>query len=73
MQMTYDTQNDHFTIDNTDVRFANKTKLGGKEFIYGLDFNNNPTVEDVWNSTPAWGYPCVASDWAPGPGRLSPH
>jgi hypothetical protein len=67
MQMTYDTQDDHFTIDNTDVRFANKTKLGGKEFVYGLDFNNNPTVEDLWNSTPAWGYPWVASDWAPGP------
>jgi hypothetical protein len=67
MQMTYDTQDDHFTIDNTDVRFANKTKLGGKELIYGLDFNNNPTVEDVWNSTPAWGYPWIASDWAPVP------
>ena len=67
LQVTYDTQADHFSMDNTDVRYANKTTVGGKELIYGLDFNNNPTVEDLWNSTPAWGYPFVASDFAPTP------
>ena len=67
MQVTYDTQDDHFGIDNTDVRYANKTKLGGKELVFGLNVNNNPTVEDLWNSTPAWGYPFVADDWAPTP------
>src|SRR5246500_1724958 len=63
VQVTYDTQDDHFTMDNTDVRYANKTKLGGKELVYGLDFNNNPTVEDLWNTTPAWSYPWIASDF----------
>ena len=63
VQVTYDTQDDHFTMDNTDIRFANTTKLGGKEFVYGLDLNNNPTVEDLWNTTPAWSYPWIASDW----------
>ncbi len=67
VQVTYDTQDDHFTMDNTDIRFANTTKLGGKEFVYGLDLNNNPTVEDLWNTTPAWSYPWIASDWAPTP------
>jgi hypothetical protein len=67
LQVTYDTQSDHFSMDNTDIRYANLTKLGGKEFVYGLDLNNNPTVEDLWNSTPAWGYPFVADDWAPTP------
>jgi hypothetical protein len=67
MQVTYDTQDDHFGIDNTDVRYANKTKLGGKELVFGLNVNDNPTVEDLWNSTPAWGYPFVADDWAPTP------
>jgi hypothetical protein len=65
LQVTYDTQDDHFSMDNTDIRFANKTKLGGKELVYGIDLNNNPTVEDLWNSTPAWGFPWVASDFAP--------
>jgi hypothetical protein len=67
LQVTYDTQDDHFSMDNTDIRYANLTKLGGKELVYGLDLNNNPTVEDLWNSTPAWGFPWVASDFAPTP------
>lgn len=67
VQMTYDTQDDHFGIDNADVRYANKTTVGGKELVYGLNVNNNPTVEDLWNSTPAWGYSWVADDWAPTP------
>lgn len=67
MQVTYATQGDHFSMDNTDIRYANSTKWGGKEFVYGLDLNNNPTVEDLWNSTPGWGFPWVASDVAPTP------
>jgi hypothetical protein len=66
-QVTYDVQDDHFTMDNTDVRYANKTTVGGKELVFGLNVNNNPTVEDLWNSTPAWGYPFVADNWAPTP------
>jgi hypothetical protein len=67
LQITYDTQDDHLTSDNTDIRYANKRTLGGKELVYGLDLNNNPTVEDLWNSTPAWGFPWNASDFAPTP------
>ena len=67
LQVTYNTQDDHFSMDNTDIRYANKTKLRGKELVYGVDLNNNPTLEDLWNSTPAWGYPWVASDNAPTP------
>ena len=67
LQVTYNTQDDHFSMDNTDIRYANTTKLSGKELVYGLDLNNNPTLEDLWNSTPAWGLPWVASDNAPTP------
>jgi hypothetical protein len=67
MQVTYDTQSDHFSMDNTDIRYANTTKWGEKDFVFGLNLNNNPTVEDLWNSTPAWGFPFVADDWAPTP------
>ena len=71
LQVTYDTQADHFSMDNTDIRYANKGKVGGKELVYGVDLNNNPTLEDLWNSTPAWGYPWIASDVAPTPTALS--
>jgi hypothetical protein len=67
VQVTYSTQNDHFTWDNSDIRYANSTKLFNKDLAYGITLNNNPTVEDLWNSTPAWGFPWVNSDWAPTP------
>jgi hypothetical protein len=67
-QVTYDAQADHFSWDNTDIRAAGTNgKLFGKQLTYGLTMNNNPTVEDLWNSTPAWGFPFVSSNVAPGP------
>ncbi len=61
IQGTYDGVGNSVALDNTDIRFANKTTLGGKDLIYGLTVNNNPTVQDVWNSTPAWGFPAATS------------
>jgi hypothetical protein len=34
---------------------------------YGITLNNNPTVEDLWNSTPVWGYPYISSGARVGP------
>ncbi len=65
-QATYDHQSDHFTMDNTDIRYANSMKVNGKDLTYGVTLNNNPTVEDLWNSTPAWGYPYISADQTPG-------
>jgi hypothetical protein len=60
-QITYTHSDDHFGMDNTDLRYANQGKLGGKDWAYGITLNNNPTVEDVWNSTPAWGFPWIST------------
>jgi len=60
-QFTYTHANDHFGMDNTDLRYANQEKLAGKDLWYGITLNNNPTVEDVWNSTPAWGFPYIST------------
>ncbi len=62
-QVTYSEPDDHFSMDNTDIRFADEIP----NLVYGLTFNNNPTVQDLWNSTPAWGFPFVASSVAPSP------
>ncbi len=68
VQVTYSTQDDHFSWDNTDIRFASSGgKLFGKSLTYGATFNNNPTVEDLWNSTPAWGFPYFSNNVAPTP------
>jgi hypothetical protein len=66
-QITYDNTDRHFTWDNTDFRFAKATEALGAETIFGVTVNNNPTVTDVWNSTPAWGYPFLLSALAPFP------
>jgi hypothetical protein len=66
-QVTYSLQGNHFSWDNTDVRYANTHDVFGKPFAYGITFNNNPTVEDLWNSTPAWGFPFTASNVSPSP------
>jgi hypothetical protein len=60
-QFTYTHENDHFGMDNTDLRYADQKKLAGKDWWYGITINNNPTVEDVWNSTPAWGFPWIST------------
>ncbi len=60
-QITYTHTDDHFSMDNTDLRYANQGKLGGKDWDYGITANNNPSVEDLWNSTPAWGFPWISS------------
>ncbi len=67
VQFTYNTQDDHFGWDLTDIRYANSRKLFGKSFQYGLNLNNAPGVEDLWHATPIWGYPFIADDQAPTP------
>ena len=66
-QVTYDGIARQLHWDNLDVRYAKKGKLFDRPVILGLTFNNNPTVQDPWNSTPAWGFPFAASGLAPTP------
>ncbi|VTZ49948.1 conserved hypothetical protein [Methylocella tundrae] len=65
IQGTYDGASQHMFLDASDVRYADTTKLLGFDVTYGVTVNNTPTVEDVWNTTPAWGFPFVASTLAP--------
>jgi hypothetical protein len=82
MQLTYDGAGDHFGFDNTDVRYARYLSLEGNEqdsssqgaaapskhsLLYGITLNNNPTVQDPWNTTAAWGFPYSGSSVAPTP------
>src|SRR5579862_271506 len=61
-QLTYGSDSGTIGIDNTDLRFADTAMLPDKHtLIYGVSLNNNPTVQDLWNSTPAFGFPYAAS------------
>jgi hypothetical protein len=63
LQLTYNNSSGSIGIDNTDLRFADMTVLpDNSPLTYGISLNNNPTVQDLWNSTPAFGYPYTASN-----------
>ena len=78
IQWTYDnlattadgTLGGHSGIDNTDLRIVGTYSgagAGEPDLIYGATLHNNPTVQDVWNSTPAFGFPYTASSLASTP------
>jgi hypothetical protein len=67
VQLTYDPQGGSFGMDNIDVRYAQNVQVGKNTWIYGLTLNNNPTVQDIWNTVPAWRYPYASSGVAPSP------
>jgi len=52
---------------NIDIRHALDGELFGEDLVYGFSANNRPTVTDLWNSTPAWGFPYNSSALAPTP------
>jgi hypothetical protein len=59
----------HSSLDNTDLRIIRNFTIADKNLLMGITFNNNPTVQDVWNTTPAWGYPFYSPSiiGTPGP------
>ena len=66
-QVTYSGPDKAWAWDNLDLRAVNSGKIGGKDVVYGLTANNNPGIQDPWNTLPAWGYPYTDSDYAPAP------
>ena len=62
-QLTYANDSGTISIDNTDLRFADVSVLADeRSLVYGISLNNNPTVQDLWNSTPAFGFPFATSN-----------
>ncbi len=72
VQLTYDGVADSFGFDNTDIRYVKHFAFGPETdpnhhtLLFGVTVNNSPTVQDVWNTTAAWGFPYSGSSVAPG-------
>ena len=63
IQLTYGNDSGTTGIDNVDLRYANNRLLSDdRSLVYGITVNNNPTVQDLWNSTPAFGAPYASSN-----------
>ena len=67
IQGTYDGVAHRFGWDNMDIRFAAPIDVGEHKLLWGVTANNNPTVQDVWNTIPAWSFPFISPALAPAP------
>jgi hypothetical protein len=67
IQTTYSEIDRATAFDHADIRYARTIQTaGGKDLILGLDVNNNPTVQDPYNTIGAWSFPYTTSDLTPG-------
>lgn len=66
-QVTYDGVGRAASWDNLDLRAVAKTRIFGAESVIGLTINNSPTVQDAWNTLPAWGFPFTDTAVSPTP------
>ncbi|MEJ2725589.1 MAG: hypothetical protein P8175_13280 [Deltaproteobacteria bacterium] len=66
-QMSYSGTENDVALDMTDLRYARTTTVALKHLVFGATLNNSPTLEDVWNNVPVWGFPYATSDVAPTP------
>jgi hypothetical protein len=71
VQVTYAAEDGSLGFDNADVRFATHARVAARDMVLGFTLNNNPTVQDVWNTLPAWGYPFASAAVAPAPAAAS--
>lgn len=71
IQVTYDGVARASSLDHTDIRFARMAELFDQDVVYGLSLNNNPTVQDLYNTTPVWRFPYTSSGLAPAPGAAT--
>jgi len=56
-----------FAMDNMDIRIADSRQFAGKDLTYGISLNNNPTVQDPFNTLNGFKFPYMSSELAPGP------
>jgi len=72
VQITYASDSGTFGLDNTEFRYARQVPAIADGLTYGFTMNNNPTVQDPWNSTPAWQTPFdQRTSAAPVPGAAT--
>lgn len=66
-QITYDGVGKQWSWDNLDLRAVTTGHVFGQDAVFGLTLNNSPTVQDAWNTVPAWGFPYTDTAVSPTP------
>ena len=66
-QHSYDGVAHTWAWDNAELRYADTIKLFGQSAAAGVYINNNPTLQDPWNTLSAWAFPFSSSPLAQSP------
>jgi hypothetical protein len=61
-QTTWNDGDKKVNLDNVDLRLVNKTSVADKDWVYGLSLNNNPSVQDPFNTMPGWRFPFTSTE-----------
>jgi len=67
VKATYDNIFDTKTWDTLDVRYARPVDFGGHSAVVGIDVNNYPKAQDLWNNVSIWSFPYVQPELVPFP------
>lgn len=67
VQYNYDGIERKWAIEMADIRYTGSAMVKDKELLWGLDLNNAPTTQDVWNTMTMWSFPHL-----PDAGVMSP-
>jgi hypothetical protein len=68
LQVTNSGIEHHTGIDQADIRATTTANFGEREALIGVSVNNNPTVQDPFNTLNVWSFPYTASDRLSYPG-----
>jgi hypothetical protein len=66
-QATYNGTAHHWAWDNIELRAVDRVTVGGTPAVVGISLNNNPGIDDPWNTLPGWGFPYSGSALLPSP------
>lgn len=70
-QITYDGIGRTFSLDHTDIRYANTGSVANNDVVFGVTANDAPTVEDIYNTTTAFSFPFATAGLAPSPAAMT--
>jgi hypothetical protein len=67
-QVTWSEPDRKWSMDNLDLRFVKSMQIADKDTTLGISINNNPSVQDAFNTIAAgFKFPYMSSELAPGP------
>jgi len=66
-EMTYDAVRQKYAVSRIDIRRAFTGEVAHRDVVWGVDVNNRPGLQDLWNSSPVFEFNASTSAFAASP------